>query len=940
MVDTLIRLFPANAETFTTLGLGAISDAISCNVQEVVNGYDELTMVYPADGIRIDDIVEQNIIVCKPQPHKNPQPFQIYRIVKGMGGTIEVYAEHISNRLRKIAVSPYSAASLALALQGLTDNAEEDCPFTFWTDKTVASPYKQTVPASIRQRLGGEEGSILDVYGGEYEWDNFTVKLWNHRGTNRGVTIRYGKNLIDLTQERNIADTYTGIYPFWAGTVDGQDVVVTLPEKILHSDNASSYPYSMTVPLDLSMEFEEQPTATQLRNRAQTYITANNIGVPKVSLKVSFIDLQKTVDYADIAPLEQVDLGDIVTVQFEKLGVEATAEIVSTDYNVLTDSYNAVEIGEVRASLSSTIAQQSAEIKRSETASRTFFEQAIDAATKLITGGLGGNIVFHYNDVTGYPDEIIIMDTDSTTTAVNCIRINKNGIGFSQRGYNGPFNSAWTITNTFDAEQVNVINLNATNITAGMLKSANYDSSGGTAGFLFDLVTGAIYAPSLTITAIAEANSYTDTQVAGAISTAAADATSKANAAQAAAKTYTDTQISVIPGQIQSAVTETKAYADGKAATAESNAKSYADTKDAATRTYVSQNYSTITQTANQISTAVSSIQVGGTNLLRYTANMPLSNPFRWRASGGTVSISPETSFPVQYINRALRVTNTGSSAARIGFAQDTLPGFVSGELYTQGCWIRASVAGLSITLQPLWDAIGQGTAVAGGTVGTTTTSWQYVKFEGGRNVAEQQEYYSAGYVYVANVPANGWFEVCANKVEQGNKATAWSPNPEDIEDDYDSKFNTVEQNISTLTQTASGISTEVSKKVDTTTYNANNQAISQQISSLSSRIDQTAGSIKGIVTQEISGLNAQSQSISNWFDFSVSNFLTIGQQGSAYKTQITNSAFNILHGNTTIGSFSATGLSTPSLTLETTFNLPPFVLQSISGGWILTEAS
>lgn len=344
---------------------------------------------------------------------------------------------------------------------------------------------------------------------------------------------------------------------------------------------------------------------------------------------------------------------------------------------------------------------------------------------------------------------------------------------------------------------------------------------------------------------------------------------------------------------------------------------------------------------ATDWSPAPDDIRVGGTNLLRYTADMSISGTsHNWRASGGAVSISPETTLPVQNVNRALRVTNTGSGTARVGCAQDRMPGFVASESYTQSCWIRASVAGLNIELQPLWDAIGQTQATGYRTVATTTTSWQHVDVEGLINSTEQRDYYSAGYVYVNDVPAGGWFEICAIKVEQGNKATAWSPNPEDIKDDYNSKFNSVEQNISSLTQTSASISSEVSKKVDTTTYNANNQAISQQISSLSSRIDQTAGSIRGIVSQEISGLEDQAESISNWFDFSVSNFLTIGQSGSVYKTQITNSAFNILHGSSVIGSFSNSGLDTSAITLSSSLSLPPFTLESINNGteWLLTE--
>ena len=499
----MIRLFSATATDFSGLGLGGIPDAVSCKVVEERNGSFELTMVYPVTGIRYADMIERNIIVCKPNPYSaNEQAFEIYRIVKGIGGTIEIYAQHISYRLSYLTVAPFEADSALLALRGLKLHVVGDtCPFDFDTDKQIASPYVQTIPASIRQRLGGEEGSILDLYGGEYEWDNWAVKLWASRGQNRGVTIRYGKNLIDLTQELNIANTYTGIVPYWKGVDEnGEDVVVS-PNIAIYADNADLFPYKMTVPKDFSDAFETVPSIAKLNSKAGQWVRDNELGLPSVSLKVSFVDLRKTTEYANVAPLEQVMLCDTVNVYFERLGVSATAKVIKTTYDALLDQYDSVELGDAKANLSSTIrAQEQAVVsvvEQSAANSQSYFSAAIEAATEMIRGGYGGYVVMQA-DESGLPYEITIMDEPSTATAKNCIRMNRNGIAFSQTGYNGTFTSAWTIDGKFLAQNINVVDLSATSVTSGVLQSQNYNPATGE-GFLLDLATGDIFAKAIDI---------------------------------------------------------------------------------------------------------------------------------------------------------------------------------------------------------------------------------------------------------------------------------------------------------------------------------------------------------------------------------------------------------------------------------------------------------
>ena len=292
-------LFPSNETVFRTQGLGALSDCISCTVTEERNGVFELEMEYPTYGIHFDEIADRCIVYAIPSPYRNPQPFRIYRVTKPIRRVCTIYARHISYDLSGVPLNPFTANSAAAAMSGLKSNAEYEHSFTFWTDKTTSAVFSVGVPSRTRSVLGGQEGSILDVYGGEYEWDKFTVKLYNQRGQDNGVTIRYGKNLTDIEQDRNISKVVTGIYPYW---VDSDGNLVTCNPKIIAAPG--KYDFINVVPVDFSSDFQEKPTQSQLEARAKQYVNANNIGIPAVSITASFIQLEQTLEYIHLAFLQ------------------------------------------------------------------------------------------------------------------------------------------------------------------------------------------------------------------------------------------------------------------------------------------------------------------------------------------------------------------------------------------------------------------------------------------------------------------------------------------------------------------------------------------------------------------------------------------------------------------------------------------------------------
>ena len=446
-------LFAKDATQFNTNGIGRL-EAINCIVTEERNGIFELEMTIAETALHAAEIEMQSIIMAKVPDKQNLQAFRVYKLTKPINGIFKVLAQHISYQLSFIPVMPFSVlagtGACASTLAGLKTNAVEDCPFTFTTDVTTINSYTQTSPASLRSRLGGVEGSVLDQFGGEYSWDNYNVSLLNHRGvTTPTVTLRYGKNITDLNQEENIADTITGIVPFWEAS-DG-DGLVTLPEKVIESSHASAYPFKRTVPYDFSSEFREEPTQAQLRAKAQAYMNAAGVGIPKVSIKVSFISLVDTEEFKDIAALQNVNLCDNVGVYFEKLGISTTAEIVKVVYDVLLEKYDSVEIGSLRSNLSSTINANSQGITELANNTHRMFKeysgtvnQLIDEATTWLTSG-DGFVVAHKDPVTGEWKELLFMDTADEATAHNVLRINQNGIGFSSTGVTGPYTQAWTL---------------------------------------------------------------------------------------------------------------------------------------------------------------------------------------------------------------------------------------------------------------------------------------------------------------------------------------------------------------------------------------------------------------------------------------------------------------------------------------------------------------
>lgn len=345
------RLFSGSATTFTTNGITALTDAISCTVTEERNGAFELEMVVSTTTPYYSQIEVGALVLAKPNHTQGIQAFEIYEISKPIDQKVTIRANHISYRTSFIPIKPFSATGITATIAGLATNAEETDPFTISSDLTnEASTYNQIEPASLRSRLGGTQGSLLDVFGGEYLWDNFTIYLKAARGADNGVQLRLAKNITDLEQTIDFEKVVTGALPYWVS----QDGLTALYGDIQYSAEVNTYAYARTVLLDLSDEFENTPSYDQLNNAAQQYLLKASLALPNTNVSVSFVDLADTTEYAN-SPLERVNLCDTVEIVYPALGISFKEKCIKVIFDVLAERTLEVEVGDARSNMASTL---------------------------------------------------------------------------------------------------------------------------------------------------------------------------------------------------------------------------------------------------------------------------------------------------------------------------------------------------------------------------------------------------------------------------------------------------------------------------------------------------------------------------------------------------------------------------------------------------------
>lgn len=341
-------LYESTETEFASNGLGRLRDCISCIVTEERNGVYECDFEYPVDGHNYNLIQLGRIIACEHDDSSDIQPFDIVSCTRPLNGVVSFHAVHISYRQSKMVASGTNINSLSDAFSMLS-NAVPSNPFSYVTDQNNATGYMAAAdgkPKTVRQMLGGVEGSILDTYRGEFKWDKWQVSLLSSRGVARDFTIRYGVDLTEYNEDVDYSESYSSAVPFWSGA----DAVVTGDKQTV--SGATYTGREECVPLDLSDKFETQPTRSELNDYALNYITSSNCTLPKQSITVSFVRLGDTVNYSALADLYKCQLCDTIKVDFPRYHMKGTFKIVKTVYDVLLERFTEMELGTLSTSLS------------------------------------------------------------------------------------------------------------------------------------------------------------------------------------------------------------------------------------------------------------------------------------------------------------------------------------------------------------------------------------------------------------------------------------------------------------------------------------------------------------------------------------------------------------------------------------------------------------
>lgn len=365
----------------TTNGLGQF-EANSCKITEELNGIYEAEIEMLATDKHFNELSVGGLLQLEVNEAKDKQIFRIYYISKPINQVVQIKAQHITYDLNKIPVKPFTATGAVNAKNGMINNIIGTYPFTMTTDITNnTSVFTLDIPRSFRECLGGYEGSLLDTFRGEYEWDNLTVKMLAHRGSDNNVRISYGKNLTDFTQEENIENVYTSVLGY--AVVNEQTYTGNVYHKV-----QSAYPKVKII--DFSSDYENTtPTTADLTQKAQSYAENNDIEIPNVNLNISFVPLYQTEEYKNIAPLERVSLGDTVHVYFDKLGVEASARVIKTVWNANLGRYDSIELGNAKANLNTVLNEVQNQSTQEVNDAQGFLEAQMNQMASVIINGLG-----------------------------------------------------------------------------------------------------------------------------------------------------------------------------------------------------------------------------------------------------------------------------------------------------------------------------------------------------------------------------------------------------------------------------------------------------------------------------------------------------------------------------------------------------------------------
>ena len=482
-------LYESTETAFTSNGLGRLHDTISAVVVEERNSIYECDFQYPVTGDKYELIKCGRIIGVRHDDSQDIQPFDIVSVSRPINGVVTFHCTHISYRQSGYAVYGTNINSLSDAFDLLKNNAKPSNPFTYWSDFS-SSAYMSAAdgtPRTVRQMLGGVEGSILDAYRGEYEWDKFQVKLYKQRGTQRDFKIRYGVNLLDYTDDTDYQGTYTSCIPYWSGSdgVGGNTLVVG---NKTNSDLPSVSGRDVCIALDLTEKFETKPTKTQLQNLAKSMMQSGQVNLPKQTITVDFVRLQDLGEFEGFDNLLQCKLCDSIKVEFPKYGMSGWFKIVKTTFDVLRGKYTKLELGDLSTTLAEALGITGNKTGAGVGLITVDNNNDVNIASNVIVSG-GITVQNHAQRIGYVPSQI----TETTSAITSSTTYSNTGKGFTLDP------GTWMLVGSVRFQAINATGIRAAAWGASsVLESSRVRTKPAGSGYVDDLQTVAIVQPSST----------------------------------------------------------------------------------------------------------------------------------------------------------------------------------------------------------------------------------------------------------------------------------------------------------------------------------------------------------------------------------------------------------------------------------------------------------
>ncbi|EQB6336408.1 phage tail spike protein [Listeria monocytogenes] len=429
-------LYEANETEFLHSGICSLSETVRCEVHEVMNAEFELELEYPVNGLHAHELINGRYISAFVDTQRGYNPFEIDTVEKDLfADTFIVKASHQTNQLRKKMVKEFKVdkVSCGMAMNRLKNALIEPTSIQFYSDiETLNSTWLRFKNAL--SCVGGVEGSILDTWRGEIERTTNKISMLKKRGTDSGVSIAYRKNMTGLNINTDTLDMVNAIMPYAIKAVGDSDTVISLSENYIYSPDFVAGNEINAVEIDYSSD-ENVIDEKTLRSVAKNYFSSSVINEPILDLEISFQDLGQTEEYKMFQNMNRVFIGDTLSVFHDELNVQTTARMVEFTMDSLRGEYVNCTVGSVKSDLKSTMTAGMATKDEIE-AGDNRMQEYVDDLTKQITGNQGGNLVIRPPEK---PAEMLIMDTDNISTAVNLWRFNQMGLGHSKTGYNGEY---------------------------------------------------------------------------------------------------------------------------------------------------------------------------------------------------------------------------------------------------------------------------------------------------------------------------------------------------------------------------------------------------------------------------------------------------------------------------------------------------------------------